>query len=372
MSVWTLARRTLAATTLAWGMFGASIASSQQQAPLPAVVVAPATKMDLRPSIAFPGRLKAIQKVDVRARVSGFLESIGFKEGSRVKAGAVLYTIEPGAYQAAIDEIEGSIKAAEAQRSLAEIERDRKAQLVARNTVARSELDIANAQVGKADGEIDRLKGSLDRAKLELSYTQITSPFDGIVGLSAVDVGALVGPDTGPLTTLTRLDTVHAEFPVPTTLLLEQRDRVKRGEASNEQTVSLTLPDGSVYPQKGDIDYFDATVSSGTDTVTIRATFPNPDGLLLDNALVSVALEQGTPQMVIAVPQQSVQRDQAGAFVMVVGGDSKVEMRRVDVSRTTQGYAVISSGLKEGEQVITEGINKVRPGVVVDAAVVGG
>ncbi len=343
-----------------------------QQAPAPAVVVAPAATVDLRATTDFTGRLVAIQKVEIRARVTGFLESVNFIEGDRVRAGDVLYRIEQGAYAAAVAEIEGSLKSAEAQRRLAEIERDRKAQLVASKTVAQSELDIAEAQLGKAVGQLENLQGSLAKARLDLSYTEIKAPFDGIAGLSAVDVGALVSPDSGAITTLTRLDEVQAEFPVATAILLTHRERVKRGEAANEQTVTLTLPNGTVYPLKGDINYVDANVAAGTDTVTVRASFANPDGVLPDGALVRVSIEQNQPQMVLTVPQQAVQRDQAGAFVMVVGADSKVEVRRVEVARTDQGKAVIAAGLAEGELVITEGVGKVRPGIVVDAAEAGG
>ncbi len=346
--------------------------SEAQQAPAPAVVVEAATVTDLRATTDFTGRLVAIQKVDIRARVTGFLESVNFTEGKPVKAGDVLYRIERGAYAAAVAETEGAIRSAEAERRLAEIERDRKVQLVAKQTVAQSELDVAEAQLGRAQGEVERLRGTLSRAELDLSYTEIRAPFDGIAGLSALDVGALVGPDSGPLTTLTRLDEVQAEFPIATSILLDHRERVKRGEASNEKTVSLTLPNGSVYPLKGDINFVDASVSQGTDTVTVRAAFANPDGVLPDGALVRVAIEQNQPQMVLTVPQQAVQRDQAGAFVMVVGADSKVEMRRVEVSRNGQGKVVIASGLNEGELVITEGVGKVRPGITVDAAQAGG
>lgn len=363
-----------------WRLFAAIFAVSTlsssavlaQQPPAPAVVVAPAAILDIRSSTNFAGRLVAIQKVDIRARVTGFVESVAFTEGTKVKGGDLLYRIERGAYAAAVAEIEGSIKAAAAERRLAEIERDRKAQLVARDTVAQSELDVAEAHLGKAVGQLENLLGSLEKARLDLSYTEIRAPFDGIAGLTAVDVGALVGPDSGPVTSLTRLDEVQAEFPVAMAVVLNHREQVDRGEASNEQTVSLTLPNGTVYPLKGDINYIDASVASGTDTVIVRASFANPDGILRDSALVRISIEQTQPQMVLAVPQQAVQRDQVGAFVMVVGADSKVELRRVDVARTGQGKAVIASGLNEGELVITEGVGKVRPGIVVDAAQAGG
>ncbi|HVK90845.1 MAG TPA: efflux RND transporter periplasmic adaptor subunit [Mycoplana sp.] len=341
-----------------------------QQAP--AVVVASAKIMDLRESADFTGRLVAIQKVDIRARVSGFLESVNFKEGQEVKAGSLLYEVEDGSYRAAVQEIEGSIQAAEAQRDLAVIERDRSTRLLASNTVSQSQVDVAVAQVKKAEADLARLKGTKDQAELNLSYTRIIAPFDGVVGLSSVDVGALVGPDAGALTTLTRLDPMYAEFSVATSLLLTYREQVRSGKTSGGANVRIILPNGTEYPSKGTIDFVSSNVAQGTDTVTVRADFPNADGLLLDGTLVRVTLEQSSEQDVLAVPQEAIQRDQQGAFVMVVGADSKVELRRVDVARSARGQAVIASGLKEGEQVITVGVGKVRPGIVVDAAPAAG
>ena len=350
---------------------GAASLAHAQQAPAqqaPAVVVAPAKIMDLRESADFTGRLVAYQKVDIRARVSGFLESVNFKEGQEVKAGSLLYEVEDGTYRAAVQEIEGSIKAAEAQRDLAIIERDRSKRLLASNTVSQSQLDVAEAQVKKAEADLARLNGTKAQAELNLSYTRITAPFDGIVGLSAVDVGALVGPEAGALTTLTRLNPMYAEFSVATSLLLTYREQVREGKISSGANVRIILPDGTEYPSKGTVNFVSSNVARGTDTITVRAEFPNPDGVLLDGTLVRVSLEQTNEQDVLAIPQEAVQRDQQGAFVMVVGAGSKVELRRVDIARTTRGQAVIASGLKEGEQVITEGVGKVRPGIVVDAA----
>lgn len=341
-----------------------------QQAP--AVVVVPAKIMDIRESADFTGRLVAIQKVDIRARVSGFLQSINFKEGQKVSAGTLLYQVEDGSYAAAVQEIEGSIQAAQSQLNLAVIERDRSLRLLASKTAPQSQVDIAEAQVQKAEADLVRLNGTKAQAALNLSYTKITAPFDGTVGLSAVDVGALVGPDTGALTTLTRLDPMYAEFSVATSMLLTYREQVRQGKISGGANVQINLPDGNVYPSKGTINFVSSDVSQGTDTVTVRAEFPNPDGLLLDGTLVRVMLEQSDKQEVLAVPQEAVQRDQQGAYVMVVGPDSKVELRRVDISRSARGESVVASGLKEGEQVITDGVGKVRPGMVVDAAPVTG
>jgi membrane fusion protein (multidrug efflux system) len=242
---------------------------------------------------------------------------------------------------------------------------------VRRKAVAQNELDVAEAQLGRAEGEVARLQGTLERQKLQLSYTEITAPFAGTAGLSAVDVGALVGPDSGPLTTLTLLDPIEVTFPVATALVLDYHEAVASGAASRLATVHLTLPNGVLYPIAGDLDYISADVAQGTDTVTVRATFQNPDGVLLDGALVGVSLEQREPEQRLTVPQQAVQRDQAGTFVLVVGDDGKVELRRVTVARVERGRAIVTDGLAEGENVITEGVNKVRPGIVVDAAVGG-
>lgn len=203
-----------------------------QQAPAPGVIVAPAAIMDLRESADFTGKVVAIQKVGIRARVSGFLEAVNFKEGDKVPAGALLYQVEDGAYRAAVQEIEGQIKAAEAARQLAVLERDRAQQLISSNTISQARVDTANAELAKAEAEIVRLNGSKQGADLNLSYTKIIAPFEGITGLTSVDVGALVGPDSDALVTLTRLDPIYVEFPVATAIFLEYRQRALRAKSA--------------------------------------------------------------------------------------------------------------------------------------------
>ena len=333
----------------------------------PVVTVASAEMTEVRANASFTGRVEAIQKIDIRARVSGFLEEVGFKEGARVEAGTPLYRIQDEDYRAAVTEIEGQIATAEAQRKLAELERDRKAELVKRNAVAQNDLDMAQANLSEAEGQLQQLQGTLDRQKLQLSYTTITAPFPGIVGLSTVDVGALVGPDSGALTTLTRLDPIEVTFPVATTLLLTYQEKLARGEMSKDAVVRLVLPNGTEYPIRGDIDYISANVAQGTDTVLLRAQFKNPDGTLLDGALVRVTLEEREGARELTVPQQAVQRDQQGSFVLLVNAESKVERRAIKTGSTQLGRTVVADGLAEGDRVITEGLNKVRPGIVVDA-----
>lgn len=346
-------------------VFSAGTALAQDaSAPAPKVVYAEVEKKDLKRTTSFTGRVVSLRKIDVRARVTGFVENIPFTEGDLVKEGDLLYSIEDDAYIAAVGQIDGTIGAAEAELRLAQIEVDRKTVLVKRNAVAQSELDVATAQHDKIAAQIIGMKANKDDAELNLSYTKISAPFDGIVGLSVPDKGALVGPESGPLTTLTMLDPISVEFPIATAIFLDYEEKKAAGA---EPDVQLTLPNGKTYDKKGSIDFVSSTVSAGTDTVLVRAEFANPDSVLLDSALVGVTLEAAEADHVLAIPVQAIQRDQQGFFVLTVSDDNKANRQPVVVDRTTNGEAVIASGLKEGDKVITEGVNKVRAGMPVDA-----
>lgn len=346
-------------------LFPATLAA--QEAPRPAVIAQPAEIMELSETATFNGRLDANQRVSLVPQVGGIIETIGFDPGALVEEGQVLFVIEQDIYAAAVQEAQGALGAAEAQRDLAQLERDRQAELVAREAAAEAKLDTAVATLASREADVMRLTATLDRARANLSYTEIKAPFPGLIGTATVDAGALVGPQSGALATLVQLDPIHVEFQVPTATLRTYLERVEKGEASRDAAVSIELANGTVYDRMGDLDFVDNSVNAGTDSVTVRARFENPDRRLLDGELVRVTLTYDKPEGELAIPQQAVQRDVQGPFVLVVGSDDVAELRRIDVARSTQGFAVIGSGLEAGEVVITEGMNKVRPGMQVDA-----
>ena len=339
--------------------------AQQATAPTPLVAVAPVTPKSVGVAAAFNGRVDATQKVALRARSAGFVQAVNFREGQTVKSGDVLFQIEPDAYEAAISQIEGQIKSAQAEKKLADIEFNRQTELYKRQAVSESQAQQAEAQVGNVEGKIEQLQASLRQARLDLSYTSIVAPFDGRVGLTDIAPGAFVSLDSGALVSLFSIDPIHVTVPIAESVLLDYQARAATAGAARP-TARIVLANGAEYPHPGTLAVMDAEVQRGTDTVLVRASFPNPEGLLRDGQLVTVRLATETAAPELTFPLEALQKDQQGYFVMVVGADGTVARRPVTVDRTAGADVVVAGGLEAGEQVVVAGLQRIRDGQTVD------
>jgi membrane fusion protein (multidrug efflux system) len=333
-------------------------------APPPAVTVVKVTAAEIKPTTTFTGRIEARNKVDLRARVDGFLEKRLFTEGADVAESELLFAIEKGLYQAAVDQAKAALETAESTLKLADLDVDRQTQLFQRNVTAQATLDQATAKQGEARGNMLAQKAALEKAELQLSYTDIKSPISGRIGRASVSVGNFVSPSNGALATVVSQDPIYASFPVTQREMLAVRKQQAASKAG-EYVIYVQLADGSRYPGAGKIDFLDNTVNQGTDTVQVRALFANPDRVLVDGQLVTVVAEEGKGESALVVPQQALQVDQTGPYVLVVDKDNKIQIRRVETDVARGVNIVIRKGLAANELIVTEGIQRVRPGQVV-------
>jgi membrane fusion protein (multidrug efflux system) len=336
------------------------------QAPPPSVSVVRVETRDLRPSVNFSARVTALQKVDLRARIEGYLDKQNFTEGAPVKTGDLLFVIEKAPYEAKVASAEGAVATARARYDRTEIELGRQTTLVAKDAAAQTKLDDARAARDEAKGSLDKLIAELAQAKLQLSYTEIRAPIDGRIGQSVLSVGSFVSPSSGTLATIVAQDPIGVTFPVSQRDILAVREQAQPGATLADVNVYLQLGKDKRYPQAGKVDFVDVQVNTGTDAVNLRATFPNPDGLLVDGQLATAVVEAATAKPTLVVPVGAIQIDQSGPFVLIVNAESKIEVRPV----TTEGQAgngvAVTTGLSEGDRVVVEGIQKVRPGQAVE------
>jgi membrane fusion protein (multidrug efflux system) len=340
-------------------------ASAQQQPPstLPVGVVRAELK-SISSTADFVGRVESINRVQIVARVTGFLEEVRFKEGDAVKEGTPLYLIEQGLFKAAVESAQGALERSKAAKTLTEIQLSRAQELLNRQAGTAVTRDQALASDQQAAGQILTDQANLETAKINLGYTEINSPIVGKVGRTNITKGNVVSPETGSLTIVVSQDPMYVTFPVSQTQVLQAR---KEGQTHiDDIKVMLKFSDGSTYDQVGHINFVDVTVDRGTDAVTVRATIANPKGLLIDNQLVRVMLESGTPMEKLVIPQASLIADQQGSYVFVVE-DGKAVVRRIKVGEESGTGVVIESGLSAGDLVIVEGLQNLRPGTAVRA-----
>ena len=338
--------------------------------PPPAVAVVTAASSTLTVSSELPGRLEASRIAQVRARTPGIVLQRVYKEGSDVKAGELLFRIDPAQFQASYDSAQASVAKAEANLAQAELKVKRYKPLLAAQAVSTQEYDDAVTAQKQAAADLATSRAARQTAGLTLGYATVTSPISGRIGRALVTEGALVGQgEATPMATVQTLDPIYVTITQSSTELLRLQQALNSGKLKSagkgQAKVTLVTEDGQTYPQSGKLLFADVAVDETTGSVSMRAEFPNPDRALLPGMYVRARLEQAVNEAAITVPQQAVVRGTDGATVMVVGADNKVTAQPVKADVAQDGNWVISSGLKGGEKIIVEGFQKAKPGATV-------
>ena len=342
--------------------------STQAMGPPPSVEVTAAVMKPVGQQVTFVGRVAAVDKVELRARVEGFLKERTYSEGQTVAAGDLLFIIEPDQYQAIVAERQADLAKAMAEVENAQAQLARGEELLKQKNISAAEVDKLRAAHRVAEASVEQAKAALAAAQLDLDYTQIKAPLAGRVGRAALSVGNLVGPSSGILATLVSQDPIYVLFPITQRELLEEKRRAaENGGDTRAIIVYAQLPDGSTYDQPGRIDYVDVTTDPGTDTVTLRAVFPNPEAFLVDGEYLGVMVAEEKPADALVIPQGALQIDQQGTSILVLDSENRVQIRRVETGPIQGANVTVLGGIKAGELVVTQGLQKVRPGQVVTA-----
>lgn len=337
-------------------------AGAQGQPPAPAVLVAPATLREVSRGQEFVGRIRAMDRVEIRARITGVLGARQFRDGDVVTEGQVIFLIDPAPFQATVDQRAAALAGAQATLRTATQQVERGRDLVSSRTIPQAQQDEREAAMLRAQADVQMAEAQLEQARIDLSYTRITSPIAGRISEASVSPGNLVGPSTGPLATVVRQDPVWVTFNVSQRQVIALR---RGAQNTGEVVARLRLADGSTYEHPGRVDYLGVQADSATDTIPARAVFPNPDRLIADGMSVRIRIESAQPERVIVIPQSAIAVDQAGQYVLVVEDGNRAAIRRVRTETQRDGTAVVREGLREGERVIVQGQARVRPGMVV-------
>lgn len=324
-----------------------------------------------------PGRTSAFLIAEVRPQVGGIIQKRLFREGSEVKAGDVLYQIDPATYQAALNSGKAALSKAEASRDTLRLKAERHRDLVKIKAVSQQEYDNAIGALKEAEADVEAAKAALETARINLAYTRVASPITGRIGKSSVTVGALVTASQNlPLSTVQQIDPIYVDVVQSSAELLHlkqilSKEKLKT-DGSGQTRARLLLENGTQYPLEGTLQFSDVTVEQSTGSITVRAVFPNPEFVLLPGMYVRAIIEEGVQERAILAPQQGITRNARGKpTALVVNADNQVEQRILKVDRAMGDKWLVSEGLAPGDRLIVEGLQKVKPGSPVQVVQAG-
>jgi membrane fusion protein, multidrug efflux system len=351
------------------GLVGCKEDAPPPQAPPPEVVVEPVNVRDMPVQAEFTGQVRGGEDVEVRARVTGFLQSQNYREGSLVKKGDLLFIIDPKQFQAASARAQAEMAEAQARHNRAVIQVNRLSPLVARHAVSQQDLDNAVASAEASKASVASAAAQLTSARLDLGYTRVTSPITGLAGNRQVDIGSYVGsPEPTVLTVVSSLDPIRFDFTIAESeyLAYARATKAQAGKrVRSSPQIELLLADGSVHPEKGQVTIVGRGVNTETGTLPLQATFANPGGLLRPGQFGRVRLPITTRKNAVVIPQRAVQELQGTYNVFVVGQDSVAQTREIKIANRSGSDFIVSEGLEPADRIVVEGIQKVRAGTKV-------
>lgn len=342
--------------------------------PPPEVLVSQPVTRQVRDYVDFPGRMEAVNSIEIRARVTGYLDKVYFQEGADIQQGALLFEIDPRPYKADLARAEGTVLQSEGRLKRLEADYQRAADLLPRHAIGREDFDRIAGDRTEAAGALAVAKAGRDMAELNLSFTKVRAPLSGRISRRYIDPGNLVKADETALTTIVSLDPIYAYFDLDERTTLQLQRLIRQGKmqwsAGASLEVLLGLADEDGFPRKGTINFADNRVDPDTGTWRLRGLFANPDQSLAPGLFVRIRLPIGNPYSATLVSEEALGTDQGQKFLYVVTDKNTVEYRRVRVGRLHEGLRVITEGLGPGEKVVVGGLQRVRPGVEVSPKVV--
>lgn len=346
-------------------------AAATAEMPAIPVTVAVIKSRDIDTWQEFSGRLQAVDRVEIRSRVAGAIQSVDFREGALVKTGDLLFTIDPAPYEAAVAQAQGQVASANAKVSLAKIESERGKKLSANQTISQSDLDQRQNALIEAQAGLQTAQAALRAAELELGYTKVRAPVTGRVGKVEVTVGNLVaaGSASSVLTTLVSVDPIYASFSVAEEVVARALANLPTSSAANRPIEQIPVEIGTLAdegtPIHGKLQLIGNEVDAASGTIDVRAVFDNPGGKLMPGQFVRIRMGEPKAEARILVSEKAIGTDQDKKFVFVVDAENKITYRPVTLGRSAQGERIVESGLANGDRVVVSGLQRIRPGALV-------